>query len=289
MDLEYLNRKQIILLALLVSFVSSVVTGIVTVSLMSKAPTQFGATVNHIVERTVQQMVPVAGPATVSTTVKTVVVKNDDLVAQSISNVRQSVIRIVDTAAKDALVARGIIIDTNGTAITDRQSIDPTLSYEAIMADGSRLPLEIQNPIATSTSFMTVVLKVSTTTPALTAAAFADTSKLALGQTVLRIGGDGEDVVGEGVISSLPSSGVFVRAEVGSTVAGSVLINMFGEVVGITTTESLAKSSTFYSIPPASKVATLSVAPASAPAHADQTNVASVAAGAANSKIKSTK
>ncbi len=196
---------------------------------------------------------------------------------------------VVDTAAKDALVARGIIIDTNGTAITDRQSIDPTLSYEAIMADGSRLPLEIQNPIATSTSFMTVVLKVSTTTPALTAAAFADTSKLALGQTVLRIGGDGEDVVGEGVISSLPSSGVFVRAEVGSTVAGSVLINMFGEVVGITTTESLAKSSTFYSIPPASKVATLSVAPASAPAHADQTNVASVAAGAANSKIKSTK
>ncbi len=253
MDIEYLNRKQILLLALLVSFVSSVVTGIVTVSLMEQAPKQFGATVNHIVERTVQQMVPVVGPATVSTTVKTVVVKNDDLAAQSISSIRQSIVRIVNTAEPDALVARGVIIDANGAVITDRQSLDSALSYEAIMADGKRLPLDLRH-MATSTPIVTIMLKISTSTPALVSAVIADSSKLALGQTVLRIGGNGEDVVGEGIISSLPSNGAWIQASVSSTMAGSVLINMFGEIVGITTTESLAKSSMFYSIPPVSKV-----------------------------------
>ena len=257
MDLEHLNKKQVLLLSLLVSFVASIATGIVTVSLMEQAPPQVAATVNHIVERTVQQMVPVAGPATVSTTVKTVVVKNDDLAAQSIASVRKSIIRIVDKTAPDTLVARGIIVDAKGTAITDHASLDATLSYEAILADGSRVPVELRTPASsTSGSVSTVVLKLSSTTPALIAATFADPSKLALGQSVLRIGGDGEDVVGDGIISSLPPGGKWVQASVGATMPGSIIINLFGEVVGMTTTESLAKGSTIYSIPGIFKVAT---------------------------------
>jgi len=250
MDLEHLNKKQVLLLSLLVSFVASIATGIVTVSLMEQAPPQVAATVNHIVERTVQQMVPVAGPATVSTTVKTVVVKNDDLAAQSIASVRKSIIRIVDKTAPDTLVARGIIIDAKGTAITDHSSLDAALSYEAILSDGSRVPVELRaSASSTSVSIMTVTLKLSSTTPALTAATFADPSKLALGQSVLRIGGDGEDVVGDGIISSLPPSGKWVQSSVGATMPGSVIVNLFGEVVGIMTTESLAKGSTLYSAP----------------------------------------
>ena len=38
MDLEHLNKTQIILLTLLVSFVTSIATGIVTVSLLAQAP-----------------------------------------------------------------------------------------------------------------------------------------------------------------------------------------------------------------------------------------------------------
>ena len=58
MDIEQLNRTQILLLTLLVSFVTSIATGIVTVSLMGQAPHGITQTVNRIFERTVEKVVP---------------------------------------------------------------------------------------------------------------------------------------------------------------------------------------------------------------------------------------
>ena len=52
MDIKDLNKPQLIMLALLLSFVTSIATGIVTVSLMSQAPPQVAASVNHVIERT---------------------------------------------------------------------------------------------------------------------------------------------------------------------------------------------------------------------------------------------
>ena len=51
MDMEELSKSQIILLTLLVSFVTSIATGIVTVSLMNQAPPAIAQTVNRIIER----------------------------------------------------------------------------------------------------------------------------------------------------------------------------------------------------------------------------------------------
>jgi len=284
MDLEHLNKTQVILLALLVSFVTSIATGIVTVSLMAQAPSQVAATVNHIIERTVQQMVPVAGP--VSTTVKTVVVKNDDLAAQSIATARKSIVRIVRVSDPDTLVARGIIVDTKGTTVTDRASLDSSLSYQAILAGGSRVPVEV-HASATSTPVTTVLLKLSTTTPALVPATFAIPSKLALGQAVLRIGGDGEDTVAEGVISSLPGSGMWVQASVNSTTPGSILVNLFGEVIGMTTTESLLKGNSAYSMPDIFKAAAESGAASANASQAAAVGAAGVAGAGAAGDTKS--
>ena len=46
-----LSKQQLILLALLVSFVTSLATGIFTVSLMSQAPQEVVQTINNVVER----------------------------------------------------------------------------------------------------------------------------------------------------------------------------------------------------------------------------------------------
>ncbi|HEX8994118.1 MAG TPA: trypsin-like peptidase domain-containing protein [Candidatus Paceibacterota bacterium] len=249
MDIEQLNRKQIVLLTLLVSFVTSIATGIVTVSLMQQAPPQMEAAVNHIIERTVQQV----GPAIpVTSTVKTVVVKNDDLVASSIATVQKSIVRIVDRDNPDMLVARGIIVDPKGIVLTDRGSLDASIHYVAILNDGTRLPISLAATISTSTPVAAVQLELGTSTPALTAVALADQSKLALGQTVIRIGGGGGDAVGEGVIAQLPdkadSYGTAIEATVSSETPGSVLISLFGEVIGIVTTNSIGKGSDFYSL-----------------------------------------
>src|SRR3989344_5746924 len=117
MDLEHLNKTQIIFLTLLTSFVTSIATGIVTVSLMNQAPPEVAATVNHIITKTVEK-VSEAQPAAPAT-VKTVVVKNDDLTAQSIASVRRSIVRIVLKDAPEYLVARGVIIDKKGMALSD--------------------------------------------------------------------------------------------------------------------------------------------------------------------------
>ena len=129
MDVEHLTKHQIVLLTLLVSFVTSIATGIVTVSLMDQAPPSVTRTINQIVERTVEKVVPAAvtsasqgAAAAMVTKETTVVVKNDDLVAQSIAKVQKGIVRIV--SLNDRTVLRGGAGNDGGRAyrLPDRQN-----------------------------------------------------------------------------------------------------------------------------------------------------------------------
>lgn len=53
MDIKDLNKKQMILIVLLVCFVVSIATGIVTVSLMQQVPKSVPQTINRVIERTI--------------------------------------------------------------------------------------------------------------------------------------------------------------------------------------------------------------------------------------------
>ncbi len=266
MDLEHLTKHQIVLLTLLVSFMTSIATGIVTVSLMDQAPPGVTKTINQIVEHTVQTVVPATqGAAAASaTTIKTVVVKDDDLAAQSIQAVQKSIVRLVGKG-DDQLVARGVIVDSKGTAITDKASLDSSAfnSFEAILADGTRVPVTIPKGQSASSSIELISVQVGTST-GFAAAPVADPSKLRLGQSVIRIGGTGTDIVGEGIIAALPVQGSNeVEASVTSSTAGSLIMTLFGEVVGVATTNSLADGSNFYTLAslPSSAAPTAPAAP----------------------------
>ncbi len=249
MDLENLTKHQIILLTLLVSFVTSMATGIVTVSLMNQAPPVVTRTINQIVEHTVQAVVPSnttqQNQATVATQ-KTIVIKDDDLVAQTIATLQKSVIRVTARGSNE-LLARGIVVGKN-TALTDRDSLvnSGAKEFDAILSNGARVSLILRSSKATSTLIQIVTLvSASTSIPSVQ---IADTSKLTLGQSVLRISGKGSDSVGQGVIASLDPSTNEVESSVGSSIAGSVLATRFGEVVGISTSVSLMQSSEMYSV-----------------------------------------
>lgn len=248
MDLEHLTKHQIVLLTLLVSFVTSIATGIVTVSLVNQAPPEVQRTINQIVERTVETVqapLPAqAEPAAVAaaTVEKTIVVKDDDLAAESIAAAQKAIVRIVAKNNPGSLLARGVMVG-QGVAITDRAALrgsNPQM-FEAILYSGERVPVVVRGgnaPIA--------VLDVAVgTSSGYAPAPIADMSKVKLGASVIRIGGSGADTVGTGVIAALAHDGV-IQASVLSATPGSVLISLFGEVIGITTG---AQSSDLYSVP----------------------------------------
>ena len=86
--MEDLNKNQIVLLTLLVSFVTSIATGIITTSLLQQAPVEVVRNINSIVEKTIEKVTP----ATVTTTspagtkeVTTIIVKEEDVIIDSIN------------------------------------------------------------------------------------------------------------------------------------------------------------------------------------------------------------
>lgn len=252
MDLEHLTKHQIVLLTLLVSFVTSIATGIVTVSLMGQAPLSVTRTINQIVERTVETVVPQSQNA--ASVQKTLVVKDDDLAAQSIANVQKSIIRITAKGGEQ-LLARGILINGNGVALSDAAALAGGVEFDAILSDGTRVAATAVKPATSTTAVLQVAVGTST---AWAPATFADHGKLRLGQSVIRIGGRGADSVATGVIATLPSRTPnmtdTIEASVQSATPGSVLMTLFGEVIGITTTASLLESAGSYSValPPTS-------------------------------------
>src|SRR3990167_5999329 len=81
MDVKDLNKSQLILLAILLSFVTSIVTGITTVTLMERAPSSVTVPINRVIKQTVEKIEQVEG----KTVVQTVVVKEEDLVVDAIA------------------------------------------------------------------------------------------------------------------------------------------------------------------------------------------------------------
>ena len=66
MDIKELNKTQLILLTLLITFVVSIATGIITVSLMQQAPKSVPTTINNVIQRTIEKVTTVETPATPS-------------------------------------------------------------------------------------------------------------------------------------------------------------------------------------------------------------------------------
>lgn len=90
--MEELNKTQIILLAIFITLVTSVATGVVVVTLMDQAPQGITQTVNRVVERTVERVV---SPGKVEKTEIKQIVREDDTIVSSIKTAKQSLVKVV--------------------------------------------------------------------------------------------------------------------------------------------------------------------------------------------------
>ncbi len=139
--MEDLTKSQVVLLALFVSFVTSIATGIVTVTLMDQAPPGVTRTINRVVEKTVETVVPTETKETVVK--EEVVVKEDDLIIEAIDQNLASVFQLQSRDVEGNFVPAGIglVLSEKGLAVTDRAHIAGKLLFASYQ--GQRLPVTV--------------------------------------------------------------------------------------------------------------------------------------------------
>lgn len=243
--MEDLTKQQLILLALLVSFVTSIATGIATVSLLDQAPPKVTQVINRVVERTVEQVVPeqAASPAQVVTKEETVVVREDELITESIAAVSESVVRIF--ARRGNFLAMGFVINTTGLIATSGESIDERGEYEVVLSSGERVDAHAVFDNEEST---VALLKLdSTGDTKLVPVSVGGDQNIQLGYTALALTGETDNQVAMGIVARLdrpavnqggveqPVTGIYTNIPQENVTLGAPLFNLFGEVIGMRT------------------------------------------------------
>lgn len=263
MDIDDLNKTQIILLTLLVSFVTSIATGIVTVSLVEQAPPSFTQTVNRVVERTVEKVVPTTAPKP-GTTVKetTVVVKEEDLLIKSIEKNQAAIFALkikaenADGTPGEAFLGWVTLLSAEGVAATDLALLGEGNNYIIEDASGKERAGTVILRDRTSGVALIKIAKTEGDKVVFAPVPFADASSVRLGQTAIAFGGRNKSSVSVGIVSSatkgqenassttplLESVEASVNPPAGIT--GGPLTNIFGELVGLSVSEGTGVSYT---------------------------------------------
>lgn len=247
MDIEHLTKTQIVLLTLLVSFVTSIATGIVTVSLMQQAPPVVAQTVNRIVERTVEKVVPAAQTAAVVRE-KTVVIKESDLIAEALKEVRPSIVQVYTTSEEaPVFLGLGLVLSKDGSIVTDVSGVGTIPNVIVVQDDGERIAASVN---VRDSGASLVYLSTATSTregkPAIWTPATLATARPVLGQSIFTMTGSDVGRISDGIVTALQpgdNGPSYIETDVDGSaiVAGSPLINTSGEVLGISSVSSRQK------------------------------------------------
>ncbi len=228
MDIENLSKSQLILLTILVNFVTSVATGILTVSLLDQAPPVITQTVNRIVEHTIET-VSQAGPATVIKSQQGPT--TEELVTGGIASnaARLAWIYSAETGTSTKPITLGTLLPKSRTVATVSSS---ELPEEALVEFSNGL-------IATATlsrgaSGITIyTFDEEAVLPTPKAPAFVSASDISLGATVLAIGFDGSAAIG--IISRVDDDGI--RTTLPDVGAGAAAVDLGGNLLGMASGE----------------------------------------------------
>ncbi len=289
MEMEELNKSQIVLLTLLVSFVTSLATGIVTVSLMEQGVSPVTTTVNKIVERTKEIVIKETQDPIIVTETETVVVHPSDLVASAVAKNKNSSI-IIYKVADSTTVGEVPVDTTEGGLITEEEEVAPTedqiasaviavvgedtvvaelpkdklmftsrgvvLKGGIIIADASVVSIESsyvvlgpdgERVVATLQGMYEGIAIFSTNIGM--AATIGDVSKLKRGQAMIVLSGSDRFKVITTVVSDIivNDSGIAViEIDKAMSTPGSMLINMDGELIGMSTGASRTNGNTWF-------------------------------------------
>ncbi|MES2470716.1 MAG: hypothetical protein V4526_00560 [Patescibacteria group bacterium] len=246
--MENLTKQQIILLALFVSFVSSIATGVVTVSLMDQSSQGVVQTITRVVERGIDKTgsdtkADAKQPEQQAT-------ENDTAsVSSATAKALRSTVKIyrkvsgIDTAF---YVGLGAVISKDGIVVTDRYNMVAQGRY-VVVHNEREFPVE---QISNTGNDGLAYLKTGSAengSRLIMPASFAHINTLKLGQNVIMIQSGQNIAVKEGMIEAINTKSD-IAAAAGTTVetvasnidpkltpSTSMLFSLAGELVGIKT------------------------------------------------------
>lgn len=242
--MEHLTKAQIVLLTLFVSFVASMATGIVVVTLMQQSPEPVSQTITRVVERTIEKITP----ATPTTVTKTVVVKDEDLVVSAIDRNLKNIVAFKTTIGEGGVLSAGVgtIVSTDGLVITDRWNFGLGDLYTTI--NGVQYTVRvISNNEKYSLGLGRLVPVYATTTPTFPVVTLGGADTLKVGQTTIVIGGRDGKTISTGLIANLDThtsvnketnvetsilDNIGVSTRFSATSNGAPIINLKGEIIG---------------------------------------------------------
>ncbi len=241
--MEELTKQQIILLTLLISFVTSIATGIVTVSLMEQTPGGVTQTINQVIERTVERVVP-AENQNASAIKETVIVSNEDQTILAVDKGQKSLVKIREAGpAASSTIALGILTSSDGSFLTDTSVFTLGVGYSGRLPTGEEYPVIF----ATTTSGLKVKLGIPSDIKKKIFPAVLATNDVRLGQSIIVFGGNEGGQVALGIVQGVASSSatstnalksirsIKTSVDTASLLPGSPVINLSGQVVGIKT------------------------------------------------------
>jgi hypothetical protein len=258
--MEHLTKQQIVLLTLLVSFMTSLSTGIVTVSLMDQAPAGVTRTINQVIEKTIQQSAP-----SQTASVGTVNISVEDQIASATALVSTSTVKIVNSVTGN-VVGLGLIVSKSGLVMTDKSLIDQNQLYSIVLANGAIVPVSIstlsysqnfvqgspQNQGQNIAQYANGIFLIPTTNLSnglpIVFTPINTTSSINLGQKVFSLSGTSSLVFSDGLVSQISSSSISSTILPGNSTIGSPVFDIQGNVIGIAGQQSSSSQTIFQKV-----------------------------------------
>jgi hypothetical protein len=260
--MEQLNKTQLVLLALLVSFVSSIATGIVMIKLTENSPQPITQTINRVIEKTIERVAPER-----STSIVTKIIKEEELIVAAIEKNNGSVVKIktdVDLEKNNpgTLLGYGFVFSGSERLVVTDLSIvlDADIPYVAELPDGSNVRLEREYASQSGIAVMKMIFAVTDKAQLFPELTLSSDGAIKVGQTVIGLA----DSVSTGLISGVifeKDNGVATTtgsAEIYKThisaiktnittvkETGWLLVNLEGNIVGV----AISKDKTQFVIP----------------------------------------